>query len=82
MFNSPIFVQNTKKTIVEGISKMKENSIKRDVNAEGKDKAFLDIDRMINEGLSGGSVHRNNELTNIEEARKLADEEPPHHIDK
>jgi hypothetical protein len=33
---------------------------------------------MINEGMSGGSVHMREDTTNIEEARDLVEEEPPH----
>jgi hypothetical protein len=44
---------------------------------EGREKAYVDIDRMINEGLSGGSVHSRLEYTNIEEARELTEEQPP-----
>ncbi|WHZ05949.1 hypothetical protein QNH48_07375 [Neobacillus sp. YX16] len=50
---------------------------KKDLQYEGKDKAYLDIDRIINEGLSGGSVHSRHDTTNIEEARNLTEEEPP-----
>jgi len=45
---------------------------------EGRDKVYLDIDRMINEGMSGGSVHARFDSTNIEEARDLVEEEPPY----
>lgn len=48
---------------------------------EGRDKVYLDIDRMINEGMSGGSVHMRGEQTNIEEARDLKEEEPPFKVD-
>ncbi|MBM7647629.1 hypothetical protein JOC78_000550 [Bacillus ectoiniformans] len=50
-----------------------------DTHFEGKDKAYLDIDRMINEGLSGGSVHmRDTQVTsNIEEALTFSEESPP-----
>lgn len=48
-----------------------------DSHYEGKDKVFLDVDRMINEGMSGGSVHMRAESTNIEEARDLYEEDPP-----
>jgi hypothetical protein len=51
---------------------------KKDLQYEGKDKVYLDIDRIINEGLSGGSVHSRHDTTNIEEARNLTEEEPPH----
>jgi hypothetical protein len=54
---------------------MKE--VKVDLNHEGKDQVFLDVDRMINEGLSGGSVHMREDSTNIEEARDLDQETPP-----
>jgi len=39
---------------------------------------FMDVDRMINEGMSGGSVHSREETTNIEEARDLHEEQPPY----
>lgn len=48
---------------------------------EGKDKAFLDVDRMINEGLAGGSVHMKGSKTNIEESRELEQEEKPYTIE-
>ncbi|UXH45868.1 hypothetical protein [Rossellomorea vietnamensis] len=49
-----------------------------DTNYEGKEKAFLDVDRFINEGMSGGSVHMRENTTNIEEAIEITDyEEPP-----
>lgn len=56
---------------------MKKNDdvVKQDLDHEGKAEAFLDIDRMINEGLSGGSVHMREDATNIEEARDLEQEE-------
>lgn len=48
---------------------------------EGRDKVFMDVDRMINEGMSGGSVHFREESTNIEEARDLQKEQPPYECD-
>jgi len=48
-----------------------------DLQFEGKKKSYLDVDRMINEGMSGGKVFRHGENTNIEEARKLGKESPP-----
>jgi hypothetical protein len=50
---------------------------KADMQYEGKDSVYLDIDRIINEGLSGGSVHSRAGTTNIEESRDLVEEEPP-----
>jgi hypothetical protein len=58
------------------------NEGKKDLQFEGKDKVFLDIDRIINEGLSGGSVHSRHDTTNIEEARDLTEEEPPSQINE
>lgn len=55
---------------------MKKSS-KKDVPYEGKNELYLDIDRMINEGLSGGSVHEGLQQNNIEEARDLEPETPP-----
>jgi len=53
-------------------------NVKDDSHHEGRDKVYLDIDRMINEGMSGGSVHMREETTNIEEARDLFEEDPPY----
>ncbi|MEG9299008.1 hypothetical protein V6B33_21360 [Mangrovibacillus sp. Mu-81] len=51
-----------------------------DTNYEGKGSLFLDVDRFINEGLSGGSVHMRDDTTNIGEATLITDhEEPPAH---
>ncbi|MEH7253527.1 hypothetical protein V7111_15480 [Neobacillus niacini] len=57
----------------------KDVQVKKDLLFEGRDKVYLDIDRMINEGMSGGSVHSRQDSTNIEEARDLTEEEPPSH---
>lgn len=48
---------------------------------EGRDVAYMDIDRMINEGMSGGSVHARHDTANIEEARDLFEESPPHEVE-
>ncbi len=56
----------------------KENNTEQGSMYEGRDVAYMDIDRMINEGMSGGSVHMRHDTTNIEEARDLREEEPPH----
>ncbi|MDZ5470175.1 hypothetical protein SM124_00300 [Bacillus sp. 31A1R] len=50
----------------------------KDILNEGRNKVYLDVDRMINEGLSGGSVHRQDTHTNIEQARDLDEEIPPY----
>jgi hypothetical protein len=62
---------------------MKENEKRTDQASayEGRDKAYVDVDRMINEGLSGGSVHAREDITNIEEAHDLPKEQPPYECD-
>ncbi|MCM3707170.1 MULTISPECIES: hypothetical protein [Cytobacillus] len=55
----------------------KKQKVSEDVQYEGRDKAYMDIDRIINEGLSGGSVHGRGDDVNIEQARELNEEEPP-----
>jgi hypothetical protein len=59
----------------------KNNKVTNDSLYEGRDKAFMDIDRMINEGLSGGSVHNREGAKNIEEAQDLHQELPPQKLD-
>lgn len=44
---------------------------------QGKELYFMDVDRMINEGLGGGKVAGTHEGI-IEEARSLEEEDPPH----
>ncbi|WP_462408890.1 hypothetical protein [Neobacillus sp. Marseille-QA0830] len=48
-----------------------------DLEFEGKDKVFMDIDRMMNEGLSGGAVHSREDTANIEESHEFKEEQPP-----
>jgi hypothetical protein len=60
----------------------KKVQTKTDLQYEGKDQVYLDIDRIINEGLSGGSVHARHDTTNIEEARNLTEEEPPSNVNE
>ncbi|WP_261130215.1 hypothetical protein [Bacillus sp. Marseille-Q3570] len=44
---------------------------------EGRDRYFMDIDRMINEGMAGGTVSRPDTQAQIDESRPLYEEEPP-----
>ncbi|MEH7305815.1 hypothetical protein [Neobacillus drentensis] len=60
------------------MNKEKENETDLGSAYEGRDKVFMDVDRMINEGMSGGSVHSRHDSTNIEEARDLQEEQPPY----
>jgi hypothetical protein len=68
---------------MEGIVLEKDNQVKvtKDSLYEGRDKAFMDIDRMIDEGLSGGSVHNREDSKNIEEAHNFSEELPPQKLD-
>ncbi|MFD1739089.1 hypothetical protein ACFSCX_21500 [Bacillus salitolerans] len=52
-------------------------AFKEDLLNEGKEAAYLDVDRMINEGLSGGSVHKRDDSANIEQSIQLPKEAPP-----
>jgi hypothetical protein len=44
---------------------------------ESREDTYQDVERMIGEGLSGGSVHEGSSSANIEQARPLVREEPP-----
>lgn len=60
------------------MNEKKEKRANQGSQYEGRDIAYMDIDRMINEGMSGGSVHMRHDTTNIEEARDIAPEQPPY----
>lgn len=49
----------------------KERIKQTDVTDEGRKKAMMDIDRMVNEGMAGGRVHRDQ----IEEASDIPKED-------
>ncbi|MCM3712615.1 hypothetical protein [Halalkalibacter oceani] len=49
---------------------------KKDSQHEGRDKYFVDVDRMINEGLGGGTVN-DHHAGKIEQARDFKEEDPP-----
>ncbi|MDQ0214737.1 hypothetical protein J2S13_001134 [Oikeobacillus pervagus] len=59
------------------MGKDKEYNFLPDTQYEGRGQAYLDIDRMINEGMSGGSVHMRADSVNIGEIHELGDEDPP-----
>lgn len=48
-----------------------------DTTYEGKNQSFLDIDRMVNEGLAGGTVSMRKDYVNIEQSADFSPEEPP-----
>lgn len=60
------------------IEKKDEPEFLPDTTYEGRSKAYFDIDRMINEGMAGGSVHMREDTTNINEAMELTQEAAPH----
>lgn len=45
-----------------------------DTQFEGREKLSLDVDRMINEGLAGGTVVSYKNCTNIHETTSVSDE--------
>ncbi|ESU32519.1 hypothetical protein G3A_11050 [Bacillus sp. 17376] len=59
---------------------MKQKQSKKfaeDLQYEGRDKVYVDVDRMINEGMAGGTVHRLDSTPNIEESHDFYPEDPP-----
>jgi hypothetical protein len=54
-----------------------EKQFAEDLQYEGRDKVYVDVDRMINEGMAGGTVHRIDSTPNIEESRNFYPEDPP-----
>lgn len=63
------------------MARKKESEFLPDTHYEGKDQVYLDVDRMVNEGMSGGSVHMREDSTNIEEAVDFFPEDPPKEIE-
>lgn len=57
--------------------KKKEDSFLPDREYDGKSTVYLDIDRIINEGMAGGNVYSADGRQNIEEAHDFYDEVPP-----
>ncbi|MBA9025294.1 MULTISPECIES: hypothetical protein [Bacillaceae] len=49
----------------------------KDTEYEGKDSAYFDVDRIINEGMAGGNVYQSGSKQNIEETHDFNDEDPP-----
>jgi len=47
---------------------------------EGRKNYFIDVDRMINEGLGGGTVSMRENSGKIEGARDFEPEDPPHEV--
>ncbi len=51
--------------------------LEKDSKYEGRDHYFIDVDRMINEGMAGGTVINREEYTQIGDTRSFEEEEPP-----
>lgn len=51
--------------------------MKKGSQYEGRDKAYIDVDRMTNEGLAGGTVTDHYDHPQIEKAQNFKEEEPP-----
>ncbi len=74
-------VQTNKDRIGVGEIEMKKKKEQVIENAnEGREKYFIDVDRMINEGLGGGTVSMRENSGEIEEARDFEPEAPPHEV--
>lgn len=56
---------------------LKENELKY----EGRAKAYIDVDRMTNEGLAGGTITDKYDHPQIEEAQDFLNEDPPRKSD-
>lgn len=51
--------------------------LEKDSKYEGRDQYFIDVDRMINEGMAGGTIINREDNQQIGEARSFEKEEPP-----
>lgn len=54
------------------------NKERIDNQHEGRDKYFVDVDRMISEGLAGGTVSPKYDRDQIGETHDFPKEDPPH----
>ncbi|PYZ98870.1 hypothetical protein CR205_09955 [Alteribacter lacisalsi] len=50
---------------------------KKDLENQGRQEAYLDVDRMTNEGLAGGKDHIAFGKRQIEESQDIHEEEAP-----
>lgn len=57
--------------------KKRKEQFLADTKYEGRDEFFMDVDRMINEGLGAGSVFMREDSTNIEQSKDFFPEDPP-----
>jgi hypothetical protein len=59
------------------MKKVQNKKFADDLRNEGRDKVYVDVDRMINEGMAGGTVHRLDSSPNIGESHDFYPEDPP-----
>lgn len=60
------------------VKKRESKEFKKDSVYEGRDEYWIDLDRMTNEGLAGGTVTKEyGEFESIDESIDLVQEEPP-----
>jgi len=58
----------------------KEHRFKKDLEHEGRTEYYLDIDRMINEGMAGGTVNHDYDHPSVGFTHEIVSEsEPVHH---
>ncbi|HEY4553838.1 MAG TPA: hypothetical protein VIG80_11630 [Bacillaceae bacterium] len=58
-----------------------KNSFLPDSTNQGRDEFFMDVDRMVNEGMAGGHVFMRPDSTNIEQTTDFFEEDLPKEID-
>jgi hypothetical protein len=54
-----------------------KKALKKDGSHNGRDQYFVDIDRMVSEGLAGGTVDMEDGQIQIGEVQDLEKEAPP-----
>lgn len=70
--------KNLGHTIVKEGDRMAK--VKKGPQHEGREELFVDVDRMMNEGLAGGTVNHKYEHPSVDYSHPLEKEEPPRKI--
>lgn len=55
-----------------------KKALEKDVHSEGRDEYWMDVDRMVNEGLGGGRMY--NGSGRIDSSIGPIEEDPPHEL--
>lgn len=55
-----------------------KKALEKDVHSEGRDEYWMDVDRMVNEGLGGGLI--GNHSGRIDSSIGPIEEDPPHEL--